>query len=154
MLGLALFVGQAFLYNAVTFDLGTILLGEFFDVGSGTVPLYIVDLRRLGNFLGPLLLGRLFDTVGRKPMVTGTYLGSAAVAAVLGVLLLGGAPHHLVVHGLIIVDLLPRLGRRQLRLPDRQRDLPDGDAGARDRVLLRGRHRRRRHRRARSSSAT
>jgi MFS family permease len=86
-LGLALFVGQAFLYNAVTFDLGT-LLGEFFNVGSGTIPLYIA-LFALSNFMGPLLLGRLFDTVGRKPMVAGTYLLSAAITAALGFFLLG-----------------------------------------------------------------
>ncbi len=86
-LGLSLFVGQAFLYNAVTFDLGT-LLGEFFNVGSGTVPLYIA-LFALSNFFGPLTLGRLFDTVGRKPMVSGTYLGSALLTAVLGFFLLG-----------------------------------------------------------------
>jgi MFS family permease len=87
VLGLSLFVGQAFLYNAVTFDLGT-LLGEFFEVGSGTIPLYIA-LFAASNFLGPLLLGRLFDTVGRKPMVSGTYLVAAALTAVLGVFLLG-----------------------------------------------------------------
>jgi len=88
-LGLALFVGQAFLYNAITFDLGT-LLGEFFEVGSGTVPLYIA-LFAFSNFLGPLTLGRFFDTVGRKPMVSGTYLLSAAIAAVLGLFLLDGS---------------------------------------------------------------
>jgi MFS family permease len=87
VLGLSLFVGQAFLYNAITFDLGT-LLGEFFDVGSGTIPLYIA-LFAASNFLGPLTLGRLFDTVGRKPMISFTYLGSALIAAVLGVFLLG-----------------------------------------------------------------
>jgi MFS family permease len=87
VLGLSLFVGQAFLYNAVTFDLGT-LLGEFFDVGSGQVPLYIA-LFAASNFLGPLTLGRLFDTVGRKPMISFTYLGSAVLTAVLGVFLLG-----------------------------------------------------------------
>ncbi len=87
VLGLSLFVGQAFLYNAVTFDLGT-LLGEFFEVGSGTIPLYIA-LFAGSNFLGPLTLGRLFDTVGRKPMISLTYLGSAALTAVLGILLLG-----------------------------------------------------------------
>ena len=87
ILGLSLFVGQAFLYNAVTFDLGT-LLGEFFEVGSGTIPLYIA-LFAFSNFLGPLTLGRLFDTIGRKPMVSGTYLASAALTAVLGILLLG-----------------------------------------------------------------
>ncbi|HET7509850.1 MAG TPA: MFS transporter [Solirubrobacterales bacterium] len=87
ILGLSLFVGQAFLYNAITFDLGT-LLGEFFEVDSGTIPIYIA-IFAASNFLGPLLLGRFFDTVGRKPMVTGTYLISALLAAVLGVFLLG-----------------------------------------------------------------
>jgi MFS family permease len=87
VLGLALFVGQAFLYNAITFDLGT-LLGEFFAVDSGTIPLYIA-IFAASNFLGPLLLGRLFDTVGRKPMIAGSYLVSSLLAAVLGVFLLG-----------------------------------------------------------------
>ena len=77
------------MYNAVTFDLGT-LLGEFFDVASGTVPIYIA-IFALSNFLGPFVLGRLFDTVGRKPMVTLTYLGSAALTAVLAILLLGNS---------------------------------------------------------------
>ena len=84
-LGLALFVGQAFLYNAVTFDLGTVL-NKFFDVGSSSVPYFMV-IFALGNFLGPLFLGRLFDTVGRKPMISGTYFGAAFLTTVLGVLL-------------------------------------------------------------------
>src|SRR3954454_926436 len=88
VLGLSLFVGQAFLYNAVTFDLGT-LLSEFFEVSSGAIPLYIA-LFAISNFLGPLTLGRLFDTVGRKPMVTFTYLSSALVTAGLGWFLVGG----------------------------------------------------------------
>jgi MFS family permease len=87
ILGLSLFVGQAFLYNAVTFDLGT-LLGEFFEVDSGTIPIYIA-IFAASNFLGPLLLGRFFDTLGRKPMVTGTYLISAILTAILGIFLLG-----------------------------------------------------------------
>jgi MFS family permease len=85
-LGFALFIGQAFLYNAVVFDLGT-LLHEFFGVGSGSVPYYMA-IFAVSNFLGPLLLGRFFDTVGRIPMISGTYLGSAAIVAVLGVLLI------------------------------------------------------------------
>ena len=88
-LGFALFIGQAFMYNAVTFDLGT-LLGEFFDVASGTVPIYIA-IFAFSNFLGPFVLGRLFDTVGRKPMVSLTYLGSAALTTVLAILLLGNS---------------------------------------------------------------
>ena len=88
-LGLALFVGQAFIYNAVTFGLGTFLV-EFYDIESGRVPVYIA-LFAFSNFLGPLLLGRLFDTVGRKPMIAGTYLGSAVVLTVLTVLFVGGS---------------------------------------------------------------
>jgi MFS family permease len=85
VLGLALFIGQAFLYNAVTFDLGTIL-SRFFGVSSSTIPYFMV-IFAASNFLGPLLLGRLFDTVGRIPMISGTYLGSAAVVVALGLLL-------------------------------------------------------------------
>src|SRR4051794_10549252 len=89
VLGLALFIGQAFMYNAVTFDLGTILT-KFFSVSSGAVPVFMV-IFAAGNFLGPLLLGRLFDTVGRIPMISGTYLVSAAVVVVLGILLRDGS---------------------------------------------------------------
>jgi MFS family permease len=89
ILGLALFIGQAFLYNGVTFNLGT-LYSTFWHVSSGFVPVFLIVFA-VGNFLGPLLLGRLFDTVGRKPMIAGTYLGSAAVAAVMALLFTGGA---------------------------------------------------------------
>jgi MFS family permease len=83
ILCIALFVGQAFIYNGITFNLGT-LMGTFFHVASGFVPVFII-IFAASNFLGPLALGRLFDTVGRIPMITGTYLGSAA----LGLLLAG-----------------------------------------------------------------
>ncbi|HEY1564834.1 MAG TPA: MFS transporter, partial [Gaiellaceae bacterium] len=65
VLGLALFIGQAFLYNGVTFNLGT-LYSSFWQVSSSFVPVFLIVFAA-GNFLGPLLLGRLFDTVGRKP---------------------------------------------------------------------------------------
>jgi MFS family permease len=84
VLGLALFVGQAFLYNGVTFNLGD-LFSTFYGVSSGFVPVFLIVFA-VGNFMGPLLLGRLFDTVGRIPMISITYLGSAVVAALLGVL--------------------------------------------------------------------
>jgi MFS family permease len=88
-LGLALFIGQAFLYDAVVFDLGTLLSGVF-GVSSSAVPLHMV-LFAASNFLGPLLLGRLFDTVGRIPMISGTYLGSAVLVTVLGIMLRDGS---------------------------------------------------------------
>jgi MFS family permease len=81
VLGLALFIGQAFMYNGVTFNLGTLLTG-FYSVASGVVPVFFI-VWALSNFAGPLLLGRLFDTVGRKPMISLSYLGSAVVAVVL-----------------------------------------------------------------------
>jgi MFS family permease len=88
MLGIALFVGQAFLYNAVTFNLGNIL-SRFFHVPSGTVPGFVV-IFAVGNFLGAFLLGRLFDTLGRIPMIAGTYLISSGLTVVLALFLLGG----------------------------------------------------------------
>jgi MFS family permease len=89
LLGLALFIGQAFLYNGVVFNLGG-LFTTYFDVSSSAVPVFVI-LYAIGNFLGPVLLGRLFDTVGRKPMIVFAYLGSSAVATVMAVLFIGGS---------------------------------------------------------------
>jgi MFS family permease len=72
ILGFSLFVGQAFLYNAITFGFGSILV-NFFDVSSGSTGYFFAAIA-FGNFLGPLLLGRLFDTVGRRKMISGTYI--------------------------------------------------------------------------------
>ena len=88
ILAMALFVGQAFLYNGVTFDLGT-LFTKFENVASGTVPIFTIVFAA-GNFAGPILLGRLFDTLGRKPMISGTYIGSAVVAAAMAYLFSNG----------------------------------------------------------------
>jgi MFS family permease len=87
VLGLALFVGQAFIYNGITFNLGD-LFSKFYAVSSSFVPVFIIVFA-VGNFLGPLVLGRLFDTVGRIPMIAGTYLGSAAVGVALALLFAG-----------------------------------------------------------------
>jgi MFS family permease len=77
ILGLALFIGQAFLYNAILFSLGD-LLKTFFAISSGDVPYYIA-IFAVGNLLGPLTLARLFDTVGRKPMISGSYVLSGTL---------------------------------------------------------------------------
>ncbi|MER7677684.1 MFS transporter [Streptomyces sp. NPDC096934] len=82
VLGLSLFIGQAFLYNAITFGFGAILT-TFYDVPSGGTGYYFAVIAA-GNFIGPLLLGKLFDTVGRRVMISSTYLLS-------GVLLFGTA---------------------------------------------------------------
>ncbi|WP_202637935.1 MFS transporter [Bailinhaonella thermotolerans] len=81
VLGFSLFVGQAFLYNAITFGFAQIL-STFYKIDTDTG--YYFAVIAIGNFLGPLTLGHLFDTVGRKPMISGTYIGS-------GLLLFGTA---------------------------------------------------------------
>ncbi|MER6413439.1 MFS transporter [Streptomyces humidus] len=77
LLGFALFIGQAFLYNAITFGFGAILT-KFFEVPSGNTG-YCFAVIAIGNFCGPLLLGKLFDTVGRRVMISSTYLLSGAL---------------------------------------------------------------------------
>jgi MFS family permease len=83
-LGLALFVGQAFLYNAILFGYAT-LLSTFFHVPTANAPYYLVAFAA-GNLLGPLVLGGLFDTIGRRPMIAGTYILSGVLLLVTGYL--------------------------------------------------------------------
>jgi MFS family permease len=86
--GLALFTGQAFLYNAIFFTYALVLT-EIYNVNAASVGLYLLPFA-VGNFLGPLLLGRLFDTVGRKPMIAGTYILSGILLIVTGILFRNG----------------------------------------------------------------
>ncbi|UQU61475.1 MFS transporter [Couchioplanes caeruleus] len=88
-LGLALFVGQAFLYNAVTFGYAQILQ-TFFDVPSGSTGYYFAVIA-VGNLIGPLVLAPLFDSVGRKIMITGTYVVSGVLLLVTAWLFATGA---------------------------------------------------------------
>jgi MFS family permease len=78
-LGFSLFIGQAFLYNAITFGYAQIL-ATFFHVTTN--PGYYFAVIAVGNLIGPLFLGRLFDSVGRKPMIAGTYLLSGVLLLV------------------------------------------------------------------------
>jgi MFS family permease len=80
ILGMALFVGQAFLYNTIFFTYALVLT-KIYGINNATVGLYLLPFA-VGNFFGPLLLGRLFDTVGRKPMIAGTYIGSGVLLAI------------------------------------------------------------------------
>ena len=79
ILALVLMVAQSFLYNSVFFSYGMIL-SHFYHVPENRVGFYLLPLA-LGNFCGPLLLGTLFDTIGRRKMIGGTF-------AISGVLLL------------------------------------------------------------------
>jgi MFS family permease len=82
LVGLSLMASQAFFYNAIFFTYALVLT-EFYGVAANAVGWYILPFAA-GNFLGPLLLGRLFDTLGRRPMLTFTYAVSGLLLAVTG----------------------------------------------------------------------
>ena len=79
VLGATLMITQSFLYNAIFFTYALVLT-KFYHVSNNTVPLYGLAFA-VGNLAGPLLLGHLFDTVGRKKMISGTYVISGAILA-------------------------------------------------------------------------
>ena len=81
-IGLCLMTAQAFFYNAIFFTYA-LVLSDFYGVAASKVGLYILPFA-LGNFLGPLVLGRLFDTVGRRKMIAATYIVSGLLLAVSG----------------------------------------------------------------------
>ena len=80
ILGATLMITQSFLYNAIFFTYALVLT-NFYDVSATKVPLYGLAFS-IGNLLGPLCLGRLFDTVGRRKMISGTYLLSGLLLAI------------------------------------------------------------------------
>jgi MFS family permease len=89
LVGLALMTAQAFFYNAIFFTFALVLT-DFFGIASNQVGWYILPFAA-GNFLGPLLLGRLFDTLGRRAMITFTYGISGVLLAASGYLFSIGA---------------------------------------------------------------
>ncbi len=82
LVGLALMASQAFFYNAIFFTYALILT-DFYGIAAAHVGWYILPFAA-GNFLGPLLLGRLFDTLGRRPMIAFTYILSGGLLALAG----------------------------------------------------------------------
>ncbi len=86
--GFSLFTGQAFLYNAIFFTYALVLT-EIYGVSSSSVGLYLLPFA-VGNFAGPLLLGRFFDSIGRKPMIAGTYILSGVLLIITGILFKNG----------------------------------------------------------------
>jgi MFS family permease len=89
LVGLALMIAQAFFYNAIFFTFA-LVLGEFYGIAPDRVGWYILPFAA-GNLLGPLLLGRLFDTLGRRAMITLTYGVSGILLALSGYLFAIGA---------------------------------------------------------------
>jgi len=82
LLGLTLMVAQAFAYNAIFFTYG-LVLGKFYGVPAERIGLYLLPFA-LGNLAGPLLLGKLFDTVGRRWMICLTYAASGLLLLFTG----------------------------------------------------------------------
>jgi MFS family permease len=76
-LGLVLMVGQSFFFNAVFFTYG-LVVKKYFHISDNDLPIHLLPFA-LGSFFGPITLGKLFDKIGRKPMITATY----AIAGVL-----------------------------------------------------------------------
>ena len=88
-LGATLMITQSFLYNAIFFTY-TLVLTKFYGVAETAAPLYLVAFA-LGNLIGPLTIGRLFDTIGRRKMIAGTYLLSGLLLAITAFLFNAGA---------------------------------------------------------------
>ena len=82
LLGLSLMIAQAFFYNAIFFTYALLLI-KFYNVPAQRVGFYLLPFS-LGNFLGPLCIGKLFDTIGRKPMIVLTYGLSGVLLAITG----------------------------------------------------------------------
>jgi MFS family permease len=87
-LGAALMITQSFLYNAIFFTY-TLVLTKFYHVDASKTPLYLIAFA-VGNLAGPLTIGHLFDTIGRRRMISGTYLLSGLLLAVTAVLFNAG----------------------------------------------------------------
>src|SRR5260370_487895 len=84
LVGLALMIAQAFFYNAICFTFALVLT-DFYGIAASQVGWYILPFAA-GNFLGPLLLGRLVDTLGRRAMITLTYAVSGVLLPLSGYL--------------------------------------------------------------------
>ena len=87
LVGLSLMTAQAFFYNAIFFTYALILT-DFYGIPADQVGWYILPFAA-GNFLGPIVLGRYFDTLGRRPMLAMTYAISGLLLALTGLLFAG-----------------------------------------------------------------
>jgi MFS family permease len=88
-LGFSMMVTQAFLYNAIFFTYALVLT-NFYHLKSDQIGVYFFPFA-LGNLLGPLTIGHLFDTVGRRKMIMFTYCVSAILLAISAALFDAGA---------------------------------------------------------------
>ncbi len=89
VLGATLMITQSFLYNAIFFTY-TLVLTTFYGVDKSAAPLYLIAFA-VGNLIGPLTIGHLFDTIGRRRMISGTYILSGVLLAITAWLFNAGA---------------------------------------------------------------
>ncbi len=89
ILGASLMISQSFLYNAIFFTYALVLT-KVYHVSTGSTPYYFMVFAA-GNLAGPLLLGGLFDTIGRRKMIAGTYFISGGLLVLSAVLFQAGA---------------------------------------------------------------
>jgi MFS family permease len=88
VLGASLMITQSFLYNAIFFTY-TLVLSKFYGVSPTSAPLFLIAFA-VGNLIGPLTIGHLFDTIGRKTMIAGTYITSGVLLGISAVLFNAG----------------------------------------------------------------
>jgi MFS family permease len=136
VLGLSLMSGQAFLYNAVFFTY-TLVLTDFFNIDAAKAPLFLIPFA-VGNVAGPLLLGPLFDSVGRRVMISFTYITSGVLLIVTGQLF----THNVLSATTMTIcwSVIFFFASCKRRLLDGERALPARGARNGDRAVLRRRH--------------
>ncbi|HEY0812306.1 MAG TPA: MFS transporter [Pseudonocardia sp.] len=88
VLGASLMITQSFLYNAIFFTY-TLVLAKFYGIPSTSAPVFLIAFA-VGNLAGPLTIGHLFDTIGRRKMITGTYVLSGILLAITAFLFNAG----------------------------------------------------------------
>ncbi len=88
VLGATLMITQSFLYNAIFFTY-TLVLVKVYKIDSGLAPAFLIAFA-VGNLAGPLTIGRLFDTIGRRRMISGTYILSGVLLAISAMLFQAG----------------------------------------------------------------
>ncbi len=142
LVGLMLMTAQAFFYNAIFFTYALVLT-DFYKVPGDHIGWYVLPFAA-GNFLGPMLLGKLFDVIGRRRMIAFTYAISGVMLTISGWMFMEGM---LTVTTQTIAWMVIR-GGGEFGVSDRQRDLSARDPRPRHRGLLRVRHGARWHHRA------
>ena len=110
ILGATLMITQSFLYNAIFFTYALVLT-KIYNVPATDTAYYFIFFA-LGNLIGPLTIGHLFDTIGRRKMIAGTYILSGAAAGRQRSSLQCGRAQRGNPDGVLVRDLLLRLGRR------------------------------------------